>query len=181
MDNAMEIHNIEIKARCGDLDHAHSVCREIGARFDTIEEQDDTFYTIPRGRLKLRRSSTLGAQLIFYIRPDQAAARSSEGVRIPVSGPEDLHRILEISLGTWARVKKTRHVYWLDNIKIHLDQVEGLGTFIEFEAVLSGIPEADRDMGRETQRIFELMPRFGLRKEDLLAHAYADMPLRQNV
>jgi adenylate cyclase, class 2 len=178
---AMEINNIEIKARCGDLDQAHSVCREIGARFETIEEQDDTFYPIPRGRLKLRRSSTLGAQLIFYIRPDQAAARASEGERIPVSDPEALHGILEMSLGVWARIKKTRHVYWLDNIKIHLDHVEGLGTFIEFEAVLSEIPDSDRDTGRETRRIFELMQRFGLKQEDLIAHAYADMPIGENI
>lgn len=167
----MLIRNIELKARTSDLAAAEDTCRRIGARFDVVEEQVDTFYVVPNGRLKLRRSSTLGAQLIQYVRSDRPDMKSSGGTRTPVADADAMHEILSASLGVRVTVAKRRKVYWLDNAKINIDDVEGLGAFIEFEVVLDA--PSDEPAGRALMD--RLIESFGIRPEDCVPVAYADL------
>ena len=163
--------NVEIKARLGDWRRVESELARLGARDAGVEEQHDVFYACPRGRLKLRVSSRDGATLIHYERADAAAARASDYVLVPVPDPEALGRLLDAALGRRGEVRKRRHLYWIDNVRVHLDLVEGLGRFLELEAVVDAThPEA-----RCHELAESLLERFGIAAQDRVAVAYVDL------
>jgi len=167
----MEIKNIELKAKYADLEEAARISEALGARFDCEERQEDSFYNVPDGRLKLRRSSSLGAQLIFYRRADTSEKKESTGTRTPVPDPAEMHAILSTVLGVRCTVRKRRRVYWLDNAKINIDEVEGLGKFIEFEVVLDAAHgEAEGQLLMDS-----LIREFDIEPEQRISVAYADM------
>ncbi len=163
--------NIELKARCPGLENARQVALSLGAEPQGIETQTDTFFATPRGRLKLRESDRRGAMLIPYLRPDEPDAKQSDYVLLPVEQPAATRRLLAHIFGETVVVRKRREVLLLGNVRIHLDRVEGLGEFIEFEAVMDdgSDPEAER------AKVAELMEAFGISPHDLESRAYADL------
>ena len=163
--------NIELKARCADLTKARAVAIELGAQSQGVEQQTDTFFVTRCGRLKLRESSLRGAMLIPYFRSDDARPRQSDYAVLPTDDPAQAKRLLGDMLGVAAVVRKQRELLLLGNVRIHLDQVDGLGTFIEFEAVLAD----DATPESEQAKVRELMREFGIADDDLLSVAYADM------
>ncbi len=163
--------NIELKARCGDLARAEAVCRRLGAHFQWTRRQTDTYFAVPSGRLKLRVEEPGGAVLVEYHRPDQAGARESRYRLTPVEDPETTEAELAARHGVLARVVKTRSLYLLENIRIHLDRVEGLGEFIEFEAVIA---DGD-DEARSRERLEELTAEFAIAPGEICPGSYADM------
>ena len=163
--------NIEIKARCADLSAARECCRALGATALSVERQRDTYFAAVRGRLKLREIEGRDAALIGYERPDQAAARASDYQIVSVPEPERLIEVLGAALGVRVVVNKQREVFLYRNVRIHLDTVEELGTFLEFEAVM-GPGQSDAE-GRDV--IEELRKRFGIQDGDLVAVSYADL------
>jgi adenylate cyclase, class 2 len=164
--------NIEIKARYADLEDARRKLQAMGARFAGTDEQRDTYFIAPRGRLKLREGPIENA-LIFYERIDTAAAKESRVTlaRLTPGGTGGLRETLKAALGVSAVVSKRREIYFLDNVKVHLDEVAGLGTFIEFEA--KGEHESERPKCQ--RQIDELMAAFGVTPDSLQAKSYADM------
>ncbi len=131
--------NIELKARLDDVSFAESVCAHIGAADMGVDEQTDTYFTLGRYRLKLRESSRGGNWLIGYSRPDQPGARRSQYRITAAPNPGALKATLVRQWGIKAVVKKRRHLWlWQGRVRIHIDHVEGLGDFLEFEAVLDG-------------------------------------------
>ena len=126
--------NIEIKARCADPDRARRRATDLGARYGGLFHQVDTYYRVPDGRLKLREAET--AELIFYRRADQSGPKGSDYLVAPVVIPGAVNDLLSQALGAWARAEKTRELYLLDNVRIHLDEVAGLGSYIEVEVVV---------------------------------------------
>lgn len=163
--------NIEVKARCGDLDRARIVAREIGAVPHGILHQVDTYFRVPAGRLKLRESAE--AELVFYKRSNDPVARESDYELVPVEAPAELKRTLDRALGTWRIVTKRRELWKLDNIRIHLDRVEGLGSFIEFEAVVDE-RHPDDDCRAALAR---LTAAFGIGDGDRIGGSYSDLPV----
>lgn len=167
--------NIELKARLHDRAAAERVCRDLGARPAGVLRQADTYFHSAHGRLKLRE--TIGPDgrvercLITYYRPDHAAPRASEYAVTPV--PPTARRSLERRLGVLAVVRKERALYLWEAVRIHLDAVEALGGFIEFEAVLGG--GRDEDEGHRLVR--DLRARFGIQDSDLVAGSYVDLLL----
>jgi predicted adenylyl cyclase CyaB len=129
--------NLELKSRCADLSAARAAVRRLGARLDGMQTQTDTYFRVPRGRLKLRRIQGLADELIWYERPDQSQARISRYFRVPVTNSDGLQTALTAALGVRGEVSKRREIYLWQNVRIHLDDVAGLGFFVEFEAVLS--------------------------------------------
>jgi adenylate cyclase class 2 len=129
--------NIEIKAHCKDLSEARRKAEEIGAKFDGILNQIDTYFHVPQGRLKLRRINGDNTELIWYQRENQATARASEYHVAPVTDADLMLAVLGGALGVRGQVRKRRELLLWHNVRIHLDEVEKLGTFIEFEAVIS--------------------------------------------
>jgi len=163
--------NIEIKA------HARNFAR-IKARAETLSDvpvevipQEDTFFNTPQGRLKLRVLPGEKSQLIYYARSDRQGPKRSDYHIFRTADTENLKRVLELAFGVRGVVRKTRYLYLIGQTRVHLDNVEGLGQFVELEVVLKeGQSEA------EGQAIAEgLMASLGLEKNDLLEGAYMDL------
>ncbi len=60
--------NIELKAKYNDIEFALNVTQSLGATFHWQDEQIDTYYKVPMGRLKLRQCGRDSAELIAYKR-----------------------------------------------------------------------------------------------------------------
>jgi len=163
--------NIEIKAKYEDLQRAENIAKKAGAKFESLIHQCDTYFMIKKGRLKLREMSTDVNQLIYYNRPNEAGPKTSEYYIYPVEEPEQLKKMLDTALGTWKTVEKERKVYLFDEVRIHLDAVKRLGSFLEFEGVVS--PGSDKSKIRE--KVDWLISQFEIRKNDLIEVSYSDL------
>ena len=170
--------NIEIKARLRDVDAAHRALAQYGAaRAETLHQRDVYFYA-RRGRLKLRiithaTATTPGAELIAYERADAARPRASTYERIPVPHADALLRGLDATLGRRGEVRKTRDVFLHTNVRIHLDDVVGLGNFVEIEAVV----DATHAEPACHAQAATWMQRLGIRPDDIEPRAYIDLLL----
>jgi predicted adenylyl cyclase CyaB len=128
--------NIEVKAQCDDLAVVRAKAEGLGARDMGTLHQRDTFFAAHHARLKLREFGNGRAELISYVRPDVVAARGSDYVLAPVERPGEVRAALEHALGILCTVTKVRHLFLLGATRIHLDEVEGLGSFVELETVI---------------------------------------------
>ena len=165
--------NIEIKARYPDLAKGRKIARKLRAKFVGRARQIDTFYKVVQGRLKLRESSLKGAELIPYVRPNVQGPKTSHYVVLPVADPVRTKALLKGLLGVEGAVEKTRDLFLLDNVRIHLDQVKGLGNFLEFEAVFPKDTPRNREV--ETNKIKKMLNLFEIETQDLLEKSYWDM------
>lgn len=163
--------NIEIKARSADPERVRTVLRERKARFAGLDHQVDTYFRVAEGRLKLREGNIENA-LIYYRRPNQSGPKTSD-VLLYASSP-GLKDVLVAALGVLVKVEKRREIYYLANVKIHIDQVEGLGGFLEIEA--AGDEDADR--GALQEQCKDLMEAFGIRGVELVSESYSDLLLK---
>lgn len=165
--------NVEIKARCSDLEPVRAALRRRRADFRGQDRQTDTYFRAPNGRLKLRQGD-IENSLIHYARADQAGPKESVVTLCPLERGAPLGSVLEAALGIVVTVRKRREIWFVGNVKIHLDEVEGLGTFVEIEAI-----DTHCTLGREhlEKQCAELMALLGVRTEDLLERSYSDMLL----
>lgn len=129
--------NIELKARHGSLETAHAIARGLPSARQPDQYQRDTYFHCPRGRLKLREIRDQRAELIWYARVDEPGPKASDYRIVAIPDPEGLKAALEAAWGIRGIVEKQRAIYLYRNVRIHLDEVRDLGTFLEFEAVLS--------------------------------------------
>jgi adenylate cyclase class IV len=132
--------NLEQKFRCDHLERAFQAALEAGASPADVLVQRDVYFHAVRGRLKLRTVSSERdaplAQLIAYDRPDGPGQRLCNYLLAPVSRPQELEAALAAALGLRAMVCKRRRLLISRNTRLHFDEVEDLGAFIEFETVL---------------------------------------------
>lgn len=163
--------NLERKARCADLSAAAVAIERLGARHQGVLEQTDVYFRVPNGRLKLRTTEGQPAVLIWYERPDEANARWCRYYLVPVSDPSALRAALAEALGERGEVRKRRTLWLWHNVRIHLDEVVGLGTFVEFEAVMS----ANEAETTAQDRLAELAEALELTPADDVAGSYADL------
>jgi adenylate cyclase, class 2 len=121
------------------------------------------------------REATFSAadQLVWYLRPDAAATRASDYTLMPVADAATLKAVLTAALGVLVVVEKRREVYLHRNVRIHLDQVEQLGEFLEFEAVLG--PGDDEVANAELVR--QLSRRVAVSPAMLIDGSYSDLLL----
>lgn len=169
--------NIEIKARCDDLDAIRTVLQAEDADFIGEDRQVDTYFRVPDGRLKLREG-TIERSLIHYDRPDQEGPKPSDVTRYEPDAPAGLKDVLTAALGVWVVVAKRREIYFIDNVKIHLDRVDGLGTFVEIEAIGR---DASADPAALRAQCETYMDRFQLTADALVADSYSDLLHRRQV
>ena len=163
--------NIEIKARVPD---PVTLRRRAAALTDTPAElipQEDTFFNVPQGRLKLRVIAPDHGQLIYYRRPDTAGPKQSDYHISVTVEPQTLKNILARSLGVRGVVNKQRWLYHVGPSRIHLDQVEGLGSFMELEVVL----QAGQSPAEGQAIAADLMAKLGIQERDLIEGAYIDL------
>lgn len=150
----------------------------MGARAEAILNQRDTYFDVPHGRLKLRETEGMTAQLIAYERPNEATHRTSNYRIVEVDDAASMRLSLEATLGVSAVVAKTRRLYIWRGVRIHLDDVSELGSFIEFEAIAP--PQSD--LSDEETRVRTLRQAFGIVESDIVGGSYADLlvSLRQH-
>ncbi|MCP1728575.1 putative adenylyl cyclase CyaB [Natronospira proteinivora] len=163
--------NIEIKARARDFESQESVAARLADGPGVLIEQEDTFFHVALGRLKLREFGDGSGELIQYERPDSLEPAESSYVRSPVGEPDSLKAALAASLGVRAVVKKRRTLFLAGQTRIHLDEVAGLGRFIELEVVL----RAEQSEGEGRQIADRMMASLGIEPSDLIAGAYVDL------
>ena len=167
--------NIELKARCDDLQRAAEAALNLGATRAGELRQIDTYFHFPHGRLKLRETQGRGAELIAYQRPDHPAFRGSDYYVIPISEPAAMKAALAQKLGLRGTVSKRRELLLWHNVRIHLDDVADLGTFIEFEAVISPPPLVADEEAVSRQRLVRLAEALAIRDDDRIAVSYSDL------
>jgi homotetrameric cytidine deaminase len=164
--------NLELKAHDRDPDGTGARCLGLGATDGGVLQQTDTYFMARQGRLKLRvERGALGGELIAYRRDDATEAVQSEYVLAPVAAADELAEALNAALGTAVVVSKRRHLFLWEGVRIHLDEVDGLGSFVEFEAVL---PEAG-DLAAARDKVARLREELGIADDALVAVGYADL------
>jgi predicted adenylyl cyclase CyaB len=163
--------NVEIKAH---IESIHSIFPKAAALADKgpIEIiQDDTFFSCPNGRLKLRAFSSEKGELIFYRRADQSGPKESFYVISPTTSPDTLREALSLAYGQAGRVRKNRTLFLAGRTRIHLDRVEGLGEFLELEVVLADNESVET--GETVAR--DLMAKLGIQPSQLIDVPYVDL------
>ena len=169
--------NVEFKARCANLKHVRLVLKDHQAEYKGQDRQRDTYFHAPHGRLKLREGSIENA-LIYYEREGISAPKDSivNLVDLQARSPmiKTLKQLLTQAFGVLVVVDKFREIYFVGNVKIHLDQVKDLGAFVEIEAM-----DGNGDIGREhlEQQCQHYILEFGIRPEQLVSCSYSDMLL----
>jgi predicted adenylyl cyclase CyaB len=163
--------NIEIKARVKDMDAVRAIAERLSGMPCTVLLQEDTFFHSPRGRLKLRVLRPDHGELIYYEREDAAGPKRSEYFIAATDNPASLKAVLTRCLGVRGIVRKRRSLYWVGNSRVHLDEVEGLGPFLELEVMLAA--GQSEEQGQKTAR--ELMTSLGIQDADLVEGAYIDL------
>jgi predicted adenylyl cyclase CyaB len=165
--------NFEIKARLHDRERVEHKLFALGAVCAAALSQTDTYFGVREGRLKLRQTAGQDDTLVFYRRADTSAPKVSDYRLATVAPSENLAALLAEALGVVVVVRKRRTLWRLENVRIHLDEVEGLGSFLEFEAQIT--PARDRAFClRQTE---ELMRQLGVAHADLIAGSYSDLLL----
>ena len=150
------------------------MCESLGAENQGVLVHRDTYFNVAQGRLKLREEKDGAAQLIAYERADLASQRTSHYRLIDIGEPEELKAALATALGVRVVVAKERRLFlWEGNVRIHLDAVEGLGDFIEFEAVAS----EDSDLKVEEAQVKRLRKVFEINDADVIANSYCDLTM----
>lgn len=167
----MQRRNIEIKARYTDLGRIRVLLQERNARFVGEDRQVDVYFNVPQGRLKLRQGHIENA-LIYYARPDREGPKQSDVVLYPAPEAGALRAVLAEALGVRVVVNKRREIYFIDNVKFHLDRVDGLGTFVEVEAIDADGTRSPEKLHSQCEAYMQL---FGLGADDLLAGSYSDL------
>lgn len=165
--------NVEIKARCSNPEELHNKLLSLGADYRGEDHQVDTYFNCEKGRLKLR-SGNIENSLIFYKRENSADAKSSE-VEMDILPPEnDIRSVLKASHGTKVEVDKFRKIYFIGNVKFHIDRVKDLGSFMEIEAIESEEFKTKDQLDKQCRfYIGEL----GVKKKDFIEVSYSDLLL----
>lgn len=163
--------NVEIKVRVRDLERLRARVRERAGERRAVLEQEDVFFSVPHGRLKLRFLPAGAAELIHYERADQTGPKLSQYRLARTEEPEALRALLAGALGEIGVVRKRRELHLAGRTRIHLDEVEGLGAFLELEVVLA--PEEPAAHGEAVA--LALMEELGVDAGDLVADAYVDL------
>lgn len=161
--------NVEYKAELRDIGLARSVCRSLSAVHEGTLLQTDTYYKIADGRLKKRETVGEPTEFIFYSRANRVDPKLSHYV--VYSEAEARERFGATPLPVWVVVKKKRDLYMLDHVRIHLDEVEGLGAFLELEAIVS----EKNDAGVCREVVDFLRQAFGPVLGEAISVSYSDL------
>ena len=165
--------NVEFKARCDNPERIRAILQREGAEYKGRDHQIDVYFNVPHGRLKLRRG-IIENSLIGYSREDYAGAKESKVGLFRTEPGSSLETILTTALGVKVSVDKQRDIYFIKNVKFHVDDVVGLGSFVEVEAI-----DSDGTLGRDVlqQQCNHYQGLLGVKDSDLLAVSYSDMLL----
>ena len=172
----MSFLNIEIKAHCSDPDFVRRTLKQRNAIYKGEDHQIDTYFNCTQGRLKLREGN-IEHHLIHYNREDQAGPKQSIVMLYRPQPDSTLKEILTKSLGILVIVDKKREIYFIDNVKFHIDQVEKLGSFVEIEAI-----DNTGEIGKEKlqQQCEDYMKLLAIQSDHLIECSYSDLILQRS-
>ncbi|MFH1224021.1 MAG: class IV adenylate cyclase [Pseudomonadota bacterium] len=163
--------NIEIKAHYPNINKGRKIAEELNAKYIGCDHQIDTYFRTNNGKLKLRESSLSGAVLVPYVRESKTGAKSSLYALIEVDDAKTTKELFSSIFGMDTVVEKMRHIYLIDNVRVHFDEVQGLGCFFELEAVCSGTSVLDE----EHQKVDKLLKVFQVDESSLIKGSYQEM------
>ncbi|MBU2497152.1 MAG: class IV adenylate cyclase [Nanoarchaeota archaeon] len=166
--------NIEIKAKTNNQEKIREILKSRNADFKGIDNQIDTYFNVASGRLKLREGN-IENYLIYYEREDIEGPKQSDVILYDFNPKSSLKEILRKTFGVLVIVDKKREIYFIDNVKFHLDDVKDLGYFIEIEAI-----DKYGDIGKEKllEQCNFYLDLFKILKEDLISVSYSDLLLK---
>ncbi|MBO9660316.1 MAG: class IV adenylate cyclase [Chitinophagaceae bacterium] len=167
--------NVEIKAKCDDPVFVREYLLANGAEFRGTDRQTDTYFNVPNGRLKLREGN-IENNLIYYERTDQAGPKHSDFELVKVPDAGKLKEVLSKSNGVKIVVEKSRDIYYIRNVKFHIDEVPGLGSFMEIEAGNIGVDLSAAELRAQCDHY---MQELGIRNNDLIEVSYSDLLLNK--
>jgi predicted adenylyl cyclase CyaB len=171
----MPILNFEFKARTAELEKLENKLLELNPKFIGEDNQTDTYFNVAKGRLKLREGN-IENSLIWYERENTASAKRSNVLLYQHIPDKTLKEILIKVHGIKIIVEKKRRIYFIDNVKFHFDTIEGLGTFIEVEAIDKDASLGIEKLKSEADKYAEL---FNIQHEDFISFSYSDMLLEE--
>lgn len=163
--------NIEIKARSNTQDKVRSVLKSKNADFKGIDHQIDTYFNVPFGRLKLREG-TIENSLIHLERENKEGPKQSNVILFKSDPHSSLKELLTKALGVMVVVDKQREIYFIDNVKFHIDTVADLGTFVEIEAIDDNGKIGTENLLKQCRFYMGL---FGISKDSLVSVSYSDL------
>ena len=168
--------NIEIKAECKDLKKIREILLGKNAEYKGMDHQIDTYFKVNVGRLKLREGS-IENNLIHYNRPNQAGPKQSDFTLFKTENGSGIKDVLKKALGIKIVVDKQREIYFINNVKFHLDQVKDLGTFFEIEVIDELGCLSKKAMEATCNQYLKL---FGVEQSDLIENSYSDLLCLKN-
>ncbi len=166
---------VEIKARCANQEKIRQLLLERKADFKGFDRQIDTYFRVPKGKLKLREGNIENA-LVYYEREEKSGPKQSNVLMESLSPDSSMRELLSKALGVLVAVVKKREIYFIDNVKFHIDDVKGLGTFVEIEAI-----DSDGSIGKKTllKQCREYLRLFRIPEKDLVSVSYSDLLLKK--
>ncbi len=169
--------NFEFKAKVNDPDVLEERLKKLNPIFKGEDHQVDTYFNVQSGRLKLREGNIENA-LIHYERKNEAGAKQSDIILYEHNPSKALKDILTKTLGIKVVVDKTRRIYFIENVKFHFDTVQGLGRFIEVEAI-DRTAKMDVEVLKEQCSMYANL--FDLQPDNYIANSYSDMLLAAQI
>lgn len=169
----MPLINIEIKARTSRTDQIRKYLLDNNAEYKGLDVQTDTYFQVKNGRLKIREGK-IENNLIFYLRKEVPGMKQSDFQLMSFDPDSPLKDILIDALGPLVIVKKFREIFFIKNVKFHLDYLEGLGNFVEIEA---SNREFDIPVDQLREQCKYYMDAFEITEADLVPKSYSDMML----
>lgn len=160
----------EIKAKSGNQDEIRGILKKHGATFKGVDHQVDTYFKVNEGRLKLREGG-IENNLIQYNRPNQKGPKKSSVNLYKTQADSNLKKVLEEANGVLTVVDKQREIYFIDNVKFHIDEVQNLGSFVEIEAI------GEKDYDKLLEQCKYYLTLFGIKEQDLIDCSYSDLLL----
>lgn len=162
--------NIEIKALVEDAQHLRKLMETSCGQPSDVLIQKDIFYRLNSSRLKMRNVNG-HSEIIYYNRANTSGPKLSKYFRLPIVFPSIVHFVLKKILGVRGVVNKKRVLFFSENTRIHLDEVDKLGTFLELEVVLEQAEDSEAGIAKANQ----LMSIFDISEKDLISRSYIDL------
>lgn len=167
--------NIEIKAKSTNQDRVREILQSKNADFKGLDHQIDTYFNVSDGRLKLREGK-IENHLIHYQREDKEGPKQSDVIIFKSDSESSLKEILTKALGVLIVVDKKREIYFIDNVKFHIDIVKDLGAFIEIEAIANDESIGKEKLLEQCQFFLNLLE---ISQENLVSVSYSDLLLQR--
>lgn len=167
--------NVELKAKVRNLEALRTRLTRMGAQRIGLFRQIDTYFVVPTGRLKMREICHGRSQLVYYLRENSRRPKTSDVHIASLCDAKAVKTVLSDALGVQSVVRKRREIFMIEGVQVHLDRVDRLGSFIEFEKV---VKRRALNIARAKEHLETLMSNLGVPEQGLQRFSYGELLLR---